>query len=285
MPSSIQIPDQKDRVADVFSAIEKRCMPLVRQYSVSLAAISHDKVLHNRTGVLYQIGDYYFVITASHNLHEIAKHGVPLFFTDTQFKDGPIHFEKAVMMGTEEEVLDVAVIELDQRTATEISKYKKFLRHNQITMGGAKPCSPYLLYGFPSDWAMRFIAPKLIQSKGLAFVTFLHKGELAEESNYDHNYHMVMSFSRKAPNLDSQEQEYLPKLNGASGCGIWKIGRAAYTNSSYTENDVSLVGIEHRYSDKHNYCLATRIEYALKLITDNYPDTIKMMDVAYQIRR
>ena len=46
--------------------LRKECIPGIENATVTLVAIQDEKIVHDRTGVLYRVGDHHFILTASH---------------------------------------------------------------------------------------------------------------------------------------------------------------------------------------------------------------------------
>src|SRR5262245_19742 len=101
---------------------------------------------------------------------------------------------------------------------------------------------------------------------GLAFSTFAHEGDLHRTAVFRSEVHMALSFGREAVSPVASRQDYLTKLKGISGCGIWQVGdRMESGLKARTGDTVTLIGIQHTWYPDLNYVQATRIADPLAL--------------------
>jgi hypothetical protein len=66
--------------------------------------------VHDRTGVLYRIGDRRFVLTAAHHLRGIVQHNIPIYISLNATDKMPLPLAEASFHTTEEDGRDVAAI-------------------------------------------------------------------------------------------------------------------------------------------------------------------------------
>lgn len=282
MPTREDQPILSDKEREFFVTIDKTCLPRIDRASVPILGIQGDKIVHDRTGVLYRIGGNHFVLTAAHKLQRIVESSIPLYLSMNKANVMPLPLADAKFCSTEEEGRDVAAIWLPPETANEVARHKEFLAHNQINLDGADSCGPFVFFGYPMDWSGQVVSPDHILSRGLAFATLAHNGKRLDSAHYDPNVHMLLHFARDAVNALQGSVATLPKLHGISGCGVWQVGDIIGNGvrPRHAES-ITLVGIQHRWFPSLDYIQATKIRYALGLVLENYPEARAAMNLAY----
>jgi hypothetical protein len=271
------------RSQEFFSSVRELCLPRIYRATVPILGVQDDQIKHDRTGVLYRIAGEHFILTAAHDLRGIVEHNIGLYVSVNAPGILPFPLAEARFHSTEEVGRDVAAIWLPPDLAQEIGKHKDFLSHNQIDMNGIKRRVPYVFFGYPMDWSGHMIAEDHVYSRAMAFTTFEHVGERCpEESFFDPNVHFALNFTREAINFQAQASEKLPKLFGISGCGIWRVGdRGPGALEPRSPDNLTLVGIQHRWFPSHNYIQATRVGYVLEMINQYFPETRVPMSLVY----
>lgn len=271
-----------ERAKAFHAALEKSCIPRIDRATVPIVAVQDDKILHERTGVLYQIGPHYFVLTAAHGLREIVRHNIPLYISVNHPSVLPIPLTGANFLSTEEEDRDLAAIWIPRDIAAEVAQHKDFLRHNQINQHPDPSRALLLFYGYPLRWAGHLITETGMVSKALAFSSFEDYLDPKDVAHYDPKLHLLLNYSANAVQATTGESETLLPLQGISGCGIWQVGvKSDGSATPKTADTLTLVAIQHGMFKNHDRVKATRIEYALGLIADQYPDTKGPMSLAY----
>jgi hypothetical protein len=278
LPQNIPSP----ALRDFFASIESTCLPRIEKATVPLLGVQETQIRHDRTGVLYQIGDHHFILTAAHDLRAIVQSNIPLYVSMNAKDREPIPLPGAKVHSPEKDGRDVAAIWLPPDLAQDIARHKDFLRHNQINMQKTGPRIPYVFFGYPMLWSGHVVAENHIHSRALAFATIEHEDQRHDSTFYDPNVHITLGFCRDAVDLQNSSSEMLPKIHGISGCGIWQVGDLSELGlRSRSCSSVTLIGIQHTWFPDHGYVQATRIRYVLNLILANYPELEAPMSVLY----
>lgn len=271
-----------DRARSFHSSLTVSCIPRIDRATVSLIAVQNSKIVHDRSGVLYRIGDHYFVLTAAHDLQDIVKHNIGLYVSMNHPAAMPMPLTRAKFIGTEADCRDLSAIWTPPDIASEISKYKQFLKHNQISQSFESMRALLLFYGYPAHWSGHTISETSIVSTALAFSTYEDHLDPNTVLNYDPRIHMLLNYTHNAIHALSGDTHAMPSLQGISGCGIWQVGvRHEKGAMPHTDETLTLVGIQHGVFTNLDRVKATRIEYALGLIVDHYPETRAAMSLAY----
>lgn len=264
-----------------FERLREEILPGIERSSVPLYGAHDDNLIHDRTGVLYRIGDHYFILTAAHKLREYVKHNIPLCVDCCDYKSIPIPLGDSVFHTTVGDDRDVAAIRLPRNVVEDLQAHKEFLTHADIRLKDHSDQSFYVLFGYPRDWSGPTSHTSVL-SMPLIYACRRYVGEIKATTIYDSNMHILLEFDRTAINVSESTEHQLPTPHGVSGCGIWKV--ADWTAEGYQKGRLShpcLVALEHHWSRENKYVVGTWIGCVLALIQETYPDVAKAMELIY----
>ncbi|MEK6676790.1 MAG: hypothetical protein AABZ47_14195 [Planctomycetota bacterium] len=250
--------------------------------TVAILGIQNERIVHDRTGVLYQIGGESFILTASHDLQGIVKSKIPHFVLVN--KDGvlPIPLTApAGVHGTEVDGRDIACISLPDNLAIEIAKHKRFISHDEVRIHDEQP-GRYVIVGFPAKWSVQKLGDDYLYSHPLVYLCTPFAGQPDSDSAYRREVHILLSIEQDAHELTSKEVENLPDFHGISGCGVWRIPDKLISGSSTScAEKPTLVAIQNKWHKGLKYIMATRIKWVLDRILDDYPTLNRPMRLIY----
>ena len=258
----------------------------VQRHIVPMYLLGEGELKLERTGVLFQIAGYKFIITAAHNLRDYdPKEIIPCFAhaKETQF---PIPFSEATFYYTESNeirsVRDIAAIKLTESQIENIPDYWQFLSMPQVGHDSEIDDSFYFVMGFPShqEW---YAQENWRDPKPLPYATRITNPESSKI--FDPKVHLALSFNRQAVPLASKDGSShpitLPRIQGMSGCGIWKVFPAGIAPNNWNIRHVRLVGIQNRC--KHDeYILGTQIRWVLHRLVDDFPEIKNALQISYR---
>ena len=273
-----------------FDTALQECAASIASATVPIVALQGDKFVHDRSGVLYRIGDRHLILTASHAgrdgehdmraiLHSDALHCV---FPNS---DGVLPVPLAApagVLGTEVDGRDIAIIDLPKEAAAQIKQHRRFIQHDEVLPADDNRACFYLLIGYPEAWSLRKNAQAFVHSDPLVFLLSRYTGEPGSESWHDPNVHLFFGFERDAVDLQDRKRVELPELFGISGCGIWRFTAQSDVGiKTASSNRLSLVAIQNRWHQRLNYVVATRVDWVLNRILDDYPELERPMALKY----
>lgn len=280
-PKNVQRP-KSEKGRQFLDSVKTACLPKINSVTVPILGIQNDRIVHDRSGVLYRVGGHHFVLTAAHGLREIVQEAIPLYLSGNKKGADLVPLADARFISTEDDDRDIAAIWLSPQASQEIGKHKDFLFHNQINLNTDHGRPLYLFFGYPMQWSGHLVTECEIISVGLAFATFEHQGQLSSGIVYHPEVHMLFNFSRKAVNLLTSNEDMLPKPHGISGCGIWQVGdRSVGGMRTRSSDNVALIAIQHSWSPANDYIQATRIGFLLNIIAEHYRDAGEAMKLVY----
>lgn len=251
----------RDRLFDVAAdTIEKATLPIFH---------THDKQLvEGRSGLLFQIDQALFLVTAAHGMAERLKEG--LFLNVVMSKEiRPIILHLEDFQTTNDPHLDLCVMQLDPSSADYIRKNYIPLRLDSVMLRKNPRQAKgifYMLAGYP-------IANLEIDETGRdvienwKYLTYSYNGNYDNVENYNPLAHLIVKYERDTKNYRG-ETVHPP---GLSGCGIWFVGDP-FRKPLFTSEDFKLVGIQTAWHRGHEYAKCTWIDHVLAVIWRYYPD-------------
>ena len=165
---------------------------------------------------------------------------------------------------TEVNTIDIAVVKLNNETKAILDDAGgRFLRVTDVDNGAADILAPYLVRGYPLA----------LSADPMTYSTVLYQGDPPTDSEYpfDPNFHLLLDHSR---NLLWRGGEVFrsPKIEGMSGCGIWRLTtRPPSDLAAWSPDERRLVAIQTKC--KHgSFMKGTWIRHAFGLIYHRCPE-------------
>ncbi len=240
--------------------------------TLPLLGLQNNRLVQDRTGVLLAVAESHFVVTAAHDLQQLARAEIPLYVPATT-PDQPAIQLKGHIHGAEENQIDLAIVELDAETAETLRLAgKRFLRVTDTDPDARPVPGYYVVRGYPLDLAGR----------GLCYSAALHTGNWPTDSDYPCNptYHLLLEHS-KAGFGDEGQPVTSPRIQGMSGCGIWRLTtKPPNSLTDWSPEERKLVAIQTKYK-RGTFMKGTWIRYAFTLIADRCPRLRPAMATLY----
>jgi len=264
--------DSTDKNAPIREKVFQAAYDSIHHCTIPICFYRAGAVTHDRTGVLLQIGQLHFLITAAHvgenhTIPDAVKEGYVACVVMSEKGVLPIPIDSERYMTTTNRDEDIAVYLLTAAMEARIAKHYRFLRlsqlqsKNHISHDGAM----YLLSGFPQ--AMVGQEPDAKRVEIWNYLSRRFDGDYECVPSFDPQTHIVLKYQRRTHNRDG-ETIHPP---GMSGCGIWFVANAL-TWPLFSANDFKLVGIQNAWHLDREYAKGTWIDLVLKIIWRDYPD-------------
>ena len=243
------------------------------------------------SGVLFQLADHHFLITAAHVMDEALKaerHGYS-FFIDGRPGQGLLQLNKFLVLsslkgplGRDDDPFDLSVACLPRELAETLVPHRSFLHMPEVDVFDPQDRdSAYAIYGYPSAGFTRDLDSNKRGYEPLLYGTSLCQRDVgALHPPHDPKVGYLLNFS----------QQYCVRLDGGSGgpknpkgisgCGIWRIIVDAAAADRWKPDDVRLVGIEHGWMAEKHYVRGTRIRYAIAMILKKYPELRPVVEIS-----
>ena len=231
----------------------------------------------DRTGVLLQIGEQFFIITAQHDLREILDHGylpcIPTMRPGMQ--EIPLLFDNLWYSTTPN--VDIAIFVLNTKSATRLKEDYRFLRLGDVRL--RERCTPwnsyYLVTGDPVVNQSRDNEGRKVITSA-RYLTYAYCGEVSEET--DPRRSLLLEYSRESRHTDGRTG-CPPMPKGLSGCGVWEATCGGDSFLTWNPKELRLVGIQVAWSPKRRYLKVTWIDEALAMIWNQYRKSRDLMQL------
>jgi hypothetical protein len=250
--------------------------PEIKRATVPIFAIQDGIPIENGTGVLLQIADTAFLVSAAHVMDYATKHDLPHLISNGLPGSEliPLHNVTVTSTSLEGDLFDLAVVRLPEELAVRLRVTKRFVRLSEIDPDDAvAEGSFYFVYGYPYEWTKTDTTQSTVRLSSFRFggTAFREKIELKE---FRPELHLLISSPPdRIADADGNLME-LPKLGGISGCGMWRLSSLSQTNDRWSTDNVRLVAIEHAVAKVGSPVAikGTRFKAVLQMIKEAHPE-------------
>ena len=226
------------------------------------------KPVQDRTGVLIAIAEQGFLVTAAHDLHQIATSGIPLYVTSPRRGEGGLPLV-GDLHSTEEDKIDIAVVKMNSETKARLdSAGARFLRVTDVDNKAMPTDALYFVRGYPLE----------CKADPMTYSTVLYQGEVPTDSEYpfDPAFHLLLDHSRDLRWREGYVSRS-PRIEGMSGCGIWRLTtRPQAELTAWSPDERRLVAIQTKCK-YGSFLKGTWIRHAFGLIYDRCPELRSVM--------
>jgi hypothetical protein len=245
------------------------------------------------TGILFQIADCHFVVTAGHAIRAAHEHRKTIGLGDTG-TDNLIalsgDFMSSVPGEGEGDPYDVAVRLLPAETVAKLAA-KRFLRITDVSFSDPGPKAVFSLFGYPGVWSEPSRSDSdRIRSKALEFTTYAFDGDSTALIGYQPHLHLLLSAGIEdttwtdGSSIDfrdraGQSARFPIGLQGISGCSVWHIGDLSVAIEKWRERPPALVGIETGVYQASGVITASRWAVVTTLIHKAFPDLRRSIEL------
>lgn len=219
------------------------------------------------SAVPFRIGEFRLLLTAAHVCFDRSKTPVPLFTVGAE-RPHPLLGRRGAWEYNPGRTpdIDLAVIELDDHGVPDLeAQYQFSTPANTSTVRPKSAGVHYLIAGYPAE-RNRIKSPNLLPSLATYFIT----GDIRSTSAIQHidkadDYHFALGLSgRVVPKLGGGRFR-VPKVQGMSGGGVWRIDIDIQSKLATTP---FLVGVGIEYQKTKQLFIATRVQAAIPLVSD-----------------
>jgi hypothetical protein len=243
-------------------------MPQLNETVIPIFKDDKNNMKPEGSGVLLQISDQFFILTAAHvldagELYIPDQEGLVMLNGHKDSSDAP--------NGKRElDRVDVGYVHLQPEIVKHIKAPHCFLPVSLIDVNHiSQEEQHYMFMGYPNNAVKRKFGTKAFKSK---LTTFTDK--LASQNTYNgvaanQADHIVINFDSKKAKDSDENQITPPKMTGMSGGGVWCITKND-SIEGIPDARLCAIGIEY-HTKKHKCLVGTKIAHVLELIRKNYP--------------
>jgi hypothetical protein len=218
------------------------------------------------SGVLLQIAEETFVLSASHVLERLAEGAK--FVAAMSEGSSLLHVPVPTRRTADQETLDIGFFSLPSDVARELSRFgKHFVRLSELNLTDAPGWAFLSVVGFPLETNFTKHDEKKIEVGPFIYGSYLSKQENPSPRTSIMLDCTSLTIKRRG------EDARIPTLQGISGCGIWRLygnGDRLGRLDTWDPSWIQLIGIEHRVVPRR-WIKGTLIWRLLRLIADANP--------------
>ncbi len=243
------------------------------------------------TGVLLQIGDRTFAISAAHVfdvVEEVLRLGdravIHTCDPAAPFLDismWRVYKSKAPGGDRAVDWLDLAIAELPAE-ATARLRHRRPVRLSEIEVHDRHLVSGrYLVFGYPKMGSTLEENTNTLAYGILPYISTVYQGQRGELPGYDGDLEIALDFVPE----DTTDHDGKPRPifhpEGISGCGIWRLFEDPSQMDNWDTGLLKLVGIQHTWNHRIQVLRGSRFDCALFLIAEHYPELRPALRVRY----
>lgn len=223
-----------------------------------------DRIHIAGSAIPFRAGSFRFLLTAAHVCFDSSKTPIPLFTMGSERPHALLGRRGAweYVPGKTPDI-DLCVIAIDDDLGDELEGVYQFATPAETSHTTAKtPGVHYLIAGYPAE-------RNQIKGAIAPLATHLITGHIRETGedlpNKSDEFHFVLEHPGKAVPTYTGNRFRVPKVQGMSGGGVWKI---EIDLRSRLSTSPSLVGIGIEYHKQKQVFVATRVQAAIPLVND-----------------
>jgi hypothetical protein len=279
--------EQRAKVYKFWGRVYEASAPDISRSTVSIYGYHQNAIRQNGSGVLLQIGDEHFLLSAAHVIDFTSIHDIPYLLSPAKGTE-PVALNK-FRVGTspippnrdpkdpnmrDDDLLDVGFIELNQSIVERLLPVRRFATLREVDVDGGLKRGCYLILGYPHKLSVTDPLKQKIYSEPLRYIT-----ELCDDpaDKFDPTREVQLKYPEKGLNAGMAEV-IVPSPKGMSGCGIWRLAEMK-PSVKWSKDDVKLVAIDHMWHGERRFIRGTRVRYALQLIYKFYSSLRPIMDL------
>lgn len=257
------------KVLEFESRVFRAAYESIENATVPLCQRDANGELCHRSGVLIQIADMRFLVTAAHEVIENrrAERHLQLVLPEKGKRTVPLIDE--LFWTTIDEEEDLLIARLEPSTLTAMGNDFRFIRvRDMLFRSEVRSLSGlFLILGFP--YAM--VRPDHEGDPCVEtwkYISVPYAGDFTGVTNYDPELHFILTYEERTRNREGQE--VFPP--GLSGCGIWLLNITT-EGEPITAETFKLVAIQNAWRRPFEYAKGTWIDVALIAIWKHFPET------------
>lgn len=226
------------------------------------------------TGVLINISNFAFLLTAAHVMDEM-NHGDILIPTNEGLKqiEGTYSYLETPLGKTrDDDIYDIGYFKLDNDFAEKLHDDLYIVSLDDIYfLDDATKSIIYTFAGYPHSKSK--IRLGIAQSEQYFYGGYSVKKEIYSAHGYDPNMHIIVKYRRHRSVTKEGEKIFPPIPRGISGGGIY-VWPEDFEGQP-TPPERKLVGIGHTYKENDDLLIGTNIQAFIKCIMLNNPLLLK----------
>ncbi|MBA4191777.1 MAG: hypothetical protein C0467_27675 [Planctomycetaceae bacterium] len=249
--------------------------PELTTSTIPIFRLENDLPVPLGSGVLLQIANKHFIVSAAHVLDFMAFRNTLCFIPSRAERGNPIPLSNVGILVSpippnrtrddprmrDDDKFDVGVCELTPEILAQMTSDYRFMHLFDVDVTVPPSIGLYMVMGYPFELRKISNEGRSVSATNLRFVTALCEPDSAEPQ-----------WSLRLQYPSKRDSFVAPYPGGMSGCGIWRFAEQSRPSKLWKKEDVKLVGIQHSYNSQGRFVRGTSFSAVLSLIGMQWPD-------------
>lgn len=255
--------------------------------SVVSIVIVNNKILYQfATGILFQVADQRFVVTAAHSIRVAFSHdktiGISCGIDSFMATSGDWICSEPFQYGSIEDPFDIAVYPIPDQLVSRFDM-QRFIQLSQVNFD-VLPSGIYTLFGYPGIWAVPSkSADEKLRITPFEYTAIGYGGDVSSIQGYQPKLHFLLDANSKEISLSDGSVAELRKgdgspavfprdLKGISGCPVWLVGDQHTPTIVWPSLPIGLAGVQTGVYQESGILRVTRWIAVTTLIHEAFPE-------------
>lgn len=276
----------------LFGAISKladRYCEELGRFTVAFFIEDSNAWMHWGSGILLEIADVHFVVTACHVIERAIERQKPPFFIPEKMRIGALPSSPQGILLSGHGIYkfpdphDFALVELKTEDVDLLHLDKRFLDLAGCDARAVDPKDAYFLLGFPGVDSVLDKTAKETTSALHGYLTVPYDRTRGEMTLVQFNPDFHVAFDHLPGTLRNYEGEAtgFPSPGGASGSGIWKLNVAGCSPTDIDPSNATLAAVYHSSAPGRETTIGTPFNLVLAGLRQIRADLKPIIDAAF----
>lgn len=210
-----------ETLAEKYKSLQLSSLNVIKSYTCMLLIDESNYKVYG-TGILIQIQDHYFLISAAHVFDKYGEFFIPLSKDYEIIKPGgTVYNHNAV--NRDKDIIDIGVLKLDDKCVPHLLRSYNFLQADNLAINHIFQSEEYYTFlGYPSTTSKILYKTDIFDSTTFFHFTTPERNENYSKLNRNPAVNVVTSYNKKRSFLHKKNMFGTgPDLHGISGCGLW----------------------------------------------------------------
>jgi hypothetical protein len=234
------------------------------------------------TGVLVQVGEWHFILSAAHVLDVHSRDKSPIYVMGSErgarliSLDGAELFTSYMPAGGKRNIddpMDSGFLALTPEIVSQLLPSKTFLPLTKIDINDSwNAQNVYLTLGCPCELNRTDYTTREHTLTHFASLSTLYCGERGEPNGFRQGFDLLVHYDPTDMIEPGQNKlALLPKPYGISGCGVWRIAARDESIEHWTPETIRLIGIQHSWQVDVSCLRGVSIIHPLRMLLASLP--------------
>jgi hypothetical protein len=255
---------------ELLNQLSRKVFPLTLKSTTSICSPKPPVVNHLGSGVVLEINNSYFIISAGHlfNVDDFPKLMIPA-------KDDKMTLCNGKLITTyknynDKNKVDLAVFRFSERQNKHIEGHYRFIKPNEIQLEHKTvETSSYIISGYPINNVEKITGKPIYIAEPLQILTSTVRNRTYKKFGFDPSIHILVKLYGRVKPFLSTHKKRLKKPTGISGSGLWYVPDWTKINDDGVPKHLLIGILTDNYIDQ-GFVVAVKIDFATEIIRNEF---------------